>query len=138
MVAVIIGAHGSFAVELLATSRMIFGQRDNIAAVALEPGESFDCLVEKYKAVLQCLDTQEGVLFLTDLFGGSPYNAACKIAIETEKTSIVAGVNLPMVLEVLSLKDLSIAHVEEIAQRAGKQGIKSFEQAQISNCGEEL
>lgn len=137
MVAIVVGTHGNFSRELIRTCEMILGKRENIAAVTLEPGESADGLVEKYKNVVKTMDAKDGVLFLTDLFGGSPYNAACKIAIENDHIGVVAGVNLSMALEVFNLQELPVEQIVEIAQAAGKQGIMAFNKSEIINNEEE-
>jgi PTS system mannose-specific IIA component len=137
MVAIVVGAHGNFSRELIRSCEMILGPRDNIAAVTLEPGESADSLVGKYQNAVNSLDSKDGVLFMTDLFGGSPYNAACKLAIGNDKIGIVSGVNLSMILEILSLQSLSVAHIVEQAQTAGKQGIKAFRIKDMSSEEEE-
>lgn len=127
MIAVIIGSHGNFAQEILRSCEMICGPRENVAAVTFEPGESADSLVDKYKDILSRLDIKNGILFITDLFGGSPYNAACRIAMENRNAGIVAGINMPMVLEVLSSEMTDVMSAVEIAQMAGRQGIRAFE-----------
>lgn len=137
MVAIIVGTHGNLSKELIRTCEMILGKRENIAAVTLEPGESADGLVEKYKSAVKRLDAKDGVVFITDLFGGSPYNAACKIAIENDNIGVIAGVNLSMALEVFSLQDIPVEQMIEIAQTAGKQGIMAFNKSQIINNEEE-
>ena len=139
MVTFVVGTHGNFARELIRTCEMILGKLDNIGAVSLEPGESADGLVEKYRSTVKGLDAKNGVVFITDLFGGSPYNAACKIAMENDNIGVVAGVNLSMALEVFSSQDLSVEEIVEIAQLAGKQGIIAFNKNNIlKNKEEEL
>lgn len=128
LVAIIIGTHGNLAGELMKSSEMICGLRCNIAAVGFEPGESVDGLVNRYQDALSQLDLTDGVLFLTDLFGGSPYNAACRIAVRNPNTSIVTGVNLPMLLEVCQLAGTSLVELVNIVQSAGKEGIRIFQQ----------
>ena len=137
MVAIIVGTHGNFARELIKTCEMIVGKKENIAAVTLEPGESADGLVEKYKNAIKDLDAKDGILFITDLFGGSPYNAACKIAMENDHVGVVAGVNLSMALEVFSSQDLPVEELIEIAQTSGKQGVMVFNKSDIMNSEEE-
>ncbi|MBP2652779.1 MAG: mannose transporter subunit [Firmicutes bacterium] len=131
MAAIIIGTHGKLSEALLRSCEMICGPRENIAAVTLEPGESVEGLVEKYQAALRNLDVKDGVLFMTDLLGGSPYNAACRIAMEVDAEAdnigIITGANLPMLLEVLNLGNIKIKEYVEVAQTAGKQGIQVFE-----------
>lgn len=99
MVAVIIGTHGKFSEELLKSSEMILGKQDNIGYITFKPGEGLEDLVSKYTEVINGLDSKDGVLFMVDLFGGSPYNAASMMAIENENMDVVTGVNLPMLLE---------------------------------------
>jgi len=137
MVAIVVGTHGNFSRELIRTCEMILGKRENIAAVTLEPGESTDGLVEKYKKAAKSLDATDGIMFITDLFGGSPYNAACKIAMEEDNVGVVAGVNLSMALEVFSQQNASVEEMVEIAQTAGKEGIRSFNKMELMNHEEE-
>ena len=137
MVAIIVGTHGNLSRELIRTCEMILGKRENIGAVTLEPGDSADGLVEKYKKTIKSLDGKDGVVFLTDLFGGSPYNAACKIAMTKDNIGVVAGVNLSMALEVFNLQDLPVGEIVEIAQSAGKQGIIAFKKIDVNNHEEE-
>lgn len=128
MFAIIIGTHGNFARELLRSCEMICGPRVNTAAIGFESGESIDGLANKYQEALNSLDVAGGVLILTDLFGGSPYNAACRLAVENRNIRIVAGVNLPMLLEVCQLTGMPMADVVNVAQSAGKEGIRTFQQ----------
>lgn len=137
MVAIVVGTHGNFSTELIRTCEMILGKRDNIAAVTLEPGDSADGLVEKYKTAIKSLDAEDGIIFITDLFGGSPYNAACKIAMERDNVGVIAGANLSMVLEVFSLQNTPVEQIIEIAQTAGKQGIRAFNKIELLNNEEE-
>jgi PTS system mannose-specific IIA component/PTS system mannose-specific IIB component len=62
---------------------------------------------------------------MVDLFGGSPFNAASIIAMQHENMEIVAGVNLPMILEVLGSRDFSsITELLRVAENSGKEAIK--------------
>ena len=137
MVAIVVGTHGNFSRELIRTCEMILGKLENIGAVTLEPGESTDGLIEKYKSTVKRLDAKDGVVFITDLFGGSPYNAACKIAVENDNIGVVAGVNLSMALEVFSLQNLTVEEIVELAQTSGKQGIKAFNKISVNHNEEE-
>ena len=98
MFAIIVGTHGLFAEELVHSCEMICGEQKNVRAVTLVPGEGPDDVVKKYEEAIKELDCSGGVLFLNDLFGGSPYNAACRLVIANEAYGIVTGVNLPMLI----------------------------------------
>ncbi|WP_079442187.1 PTS sugar transporter subunit IIA [Clostridium chromiireducens] len=125
MISVIVGTHGMFSEEILKSAEMIFGGQENVASVTFKPGEGVDNLVEKYNKVINELDSKDGVLFMVDLFGGSPFNAASIIAMKHENMEIVTGVNLPMILEVLGSRDFSsLSELLEIANNSGKDAIK--------------
>lgn len=125
MISVIVGTHGMFSEEILKSAEMIFGGQENVASVTFKPGEGVDNLVEKYNKVINDLDSKDGVLFMVDLFGGSPFNAASIIAMRHENMEIVTGVNLPMILEVLGSREFSsLSELLEIAENSGKDAIK--------------
>ncbi|MEI2421379.1 hypothetical protein V6O07_13985, partial [Arthrospira platensis SPKY2] len=66
-------------------------------------------------------------LFMVDLFGGSPYNVASMMALKNDNMEVVAGVNLPMVLEIFgSMKFLNLKELVSVALTAGNKSIKSL------------
>ena len=127
MIALIISTHGSFSEELVKSSEMIFGSQTNVGVVTFKPGEGTDNLVDKYNKLINELDCTDGILFMVDLFGGSPFNAASILALKNDKMEIITGVNLPMLLEVFGSRDFSnLSELATIAQSAGKESIKQF------------
>lgn len=139
MVALIVCTHGKFSEELVKASEMIFGKQENVKSITFEPGESADGLVEKYKDAMKELDCEDGVLFIVDLFGGSPYNAASRIVVDNEKMDIVAGANLPMLLDVYMPRSfMSIPELVDLAVNAGRDAVKSFKGTFDSMVEEEL
>ena len=127
MIAIIIGTHGMFSEELLKSSEMIFGTQENVGSVTFKPGEGIDNLVEKYNNLMNKLDCKDGVLFMVDLFGGSPFNAASMIAMKNNNMEIITGVNLPMLLEAFGSRDSSnLPELLKIAENAGKDAIKTL------------
>jgi PTS system mannose-specific IIA component/PTS system mannose-specific IIB component len=125
MISVIIGTHGIFSTEILKSAEMIFGKQENVGAVTFKPGEGVDNLVEKYNKLINELDCTDGVLFMVDLFGGSPFNAASIIAMKHDNVEIVAGVNLPMILETFGSRDFSnLSELLAIAENSGKEAIR--------------
>ena len=127
MISVIIGTHGRFSEEILKSAEMIFGVQESVGIVTFKPGEGLDNLLEKYDELISELDCTDGVLFMVDLFGGSPFNAASIIAMKNDNMEIVTGVNLPMLLEVFGSRDFSsLSELLAIAQSAGKESIKQF------------
>ncbi|MGY6090023.1 mannose/fructose/sorbose PTS transporter subunit IIB [Avibacterium paragallinarum] len=129
MTHIIVATHGKFSEELVNSAAMVYGEDENTHVVTFLPGEGGEHLVEKYQAIIAQLPENEPVLFLVDLFGGSPYNAASRVAtMRGENTDIVTGVNLPMLLEVLDVKDdASLAELVSTAKEVGVAAVRSFQ-----------
>lgn len=139
MVAIIIGTHGSFSEQILRSAKMIYGEQENVSSVTFETGEGPDDLVVKYKSEIERLDCKDGVLFLVDLFGGSPFNAASRIASENDNMDIVTGINLPMLLEVYGARKFSsVEELVSISKQAGSDGIRSLKEIFSQQNDEEI
>lgn len=142
MFGIIIGTHGLFSTELLKTCEMICGEQKNVRAVTLVPGEGPDDVVEKYHAAIKELGNPDRVLFLNDLLGGSPYNAACRLVVSNQKYAIVAGVNLPMLIAMVSEQitddgSLTIEQLVEKAIEAGKDGVLAASYESLNAASED-
>lgn len=135
MFGILVGTHGVFSTELVKSCEMICGEQKNVRAVTLVPGEGPDDVVAKYEAAIQEMDCSGGVLFLNDLFGGSPYNAACRLAIGNPSYVVVTGVNLPMLIEMTTAQaaddGTDIKKLMERAVEAGKSGVQMFHASTI-------
>lgn len=127
MVGIILASHGEFAKGILQSSTMIFGKQENVEAVMLMPSEGPDDVKAKLKNAVASFDNQDEVLFLVDLWGGTPFNQASSLFEEhKDKWAIVAGMNLPMVIEAYALR-MSMESAHEIAAnllQAAKEGVK--------------
>ncbi len=99
MVGIIIATHGEFAAGIKQSSSMILGEQEKVESVVFMPNEGPDDLYRKLQEAIAKLETEE-ILFLVDLWGGSPFNQANRLLEESpENRAIVAGLNLPMLLE---------------------------------------
>lgn len=98
-VGIIIGTHGEAARELLKSTEMIIGKQDNVEFITFVPGENTDTLITKYKEKLDKLDTSEGVIFMVDLFGGSPYNASSQMPFQKTIWMLSRGSIFPCYLK---------------------------------------
>ncbi|MRS16109.1 PTS mannose transporter subunit IIAB [Enterobacteriaceae bacterium RIT691] len=127
-IAIVIGTHGWAAEQLLKTAEMLLGEQENVGWIDFVPGENAETLIEKYNAQLAKLDTQQGVLFLVDTWGGSPFNAASRIVVDKEHHEVVAGVNIPMLVETLMARDdnPSFDELVGIAVETGREGVKAL------------
>ena len=130
MTHIIVATHGKFSEEIVNSAAMVYGEDENCHVVTFLPGEGGEHLVEKYNAIIATLPENEPVLFLVDLFGGSPYNVAARVASERgDNTDIVTGISLPMLLEVLDAKDgATLPELVETAKEVGVAAVKSFRQ----------
>ena len=115
MVGIILASHGEFAKGILQAGAMIFGEEENVQAVMLMPSESPDDIKAKMKDAIASFDNQDEVLFLVDLWGGTPFNQANSLFEEHKaKWAIVAGMNLPMLVEAYASRS-SMESAQEIA-----------------------
>ncbi|RPE03116.1 PTS mannose transporter subunit IIAB [Candidatus Pantoea deserta] len=126
-IAIVIGTHGWAAEQLLKTAEMLLGEQENVGWIDFVPGENAETLIEKYQAQLEKLDTSKGVLFLVDTWGGSPFNAASRVVLDKENYDVIAGVNIPMLVETLMARDDDPAFAElvGIAVETGREGVKA-------------
>ncbi|ASR41569.1 mannose/fructose/sorbose PTS transporter subunit IIB [Ligilactobacillus agilis] len=127
MVGIILASHGGFADGIYQSGEMIFGQQENVAHVILKPDEGPDDIRAKMEKAIASFDDDEEVLFLVDLWGGTPFNQANNLVEQhKDKWAIVAGMNLPMVIEAYASRfSMNTAH--EIAAHiieTAKEGVK--------------
>lgn len=127
-IAIVIGTHGWAAEQLLKTAEMLLGEQENVGWIDFVPGENAETLIEKYNAQLAGLDTHQGVLFLVDTWGGSPFNAASRIVVDKEHYEVVAGVNIPMLVETLMARDDNpdFDALVALAVETGREGVKAL------------
>lgn len=129
MVNFIIASHGEFAAGIRQSGQMIFGEQENVQVVTFMPNEGPEDLMKKYDDALVTFEPEGQVLFLVDLWGGSPFNAATRIQAQHEdRMAIVSGLNLPMLVEAYGAR-FSMETAAEIAHYlvpVAKEGVKSI------------
>lgn len=112
MVGIVIAAHGSLGRMLLETAQAIVGKIPQAAGLDLNPDGSVEEIRSAIESAIGSVDSGEGVLVFTDLFGGTATNLSLPF-LERDKVEVLTGVNLPMLLKVgteregRSLRDLS-------------------------------
>ena len=125
MIGKLILTHGGLARELLQAASVISGRLAGFEALSLEWNDSFDEARSKVAAALERLDQGQGVLILTDMYGGTPCNIAMTF-FQAGKYEVLTGVNLPMVLR-LACQGSRPTTLHELAswiQSKGQQGIR--------------
>lgn len=115
MVGIIIASHGELATGIKQSASMIFGEQEKVETVVFMPSEGPDDLKRKLREAVEKVDSDE-ILFLVDLWGGSPFNQA-NLLFEESKNSraIVSGLSLPMLIEAYS-KRFSMNKAHDIAE----------------------
>ncbi len=127
MVGIILATHGEFAEGILQSGTMIFGEQENVKAVTLHPSDSPESLKERMLAAIATFDNPNEVLFLVDLWGGTPFNQANTLCGEHPNWAIVAGLNLPMLIEAYSSR-LSMDSAKQVATaiiESAQEGIRT-------------
>ena len=115
---IILLSHGDLSQCILQTAKMIIGDVDDVLTFGIHEGED----IEKFENnIKNSLDFAEGTLLITDLIGGSPFLIGAKILNglteeQAKKVKIITGMNLGMVIEILSNRNLSIEELIEIGK----------------------
>lgn len=127
MVGIIIASHGEFANGILQSGSMIFGEQKDVKAVTLKPSEGPDDIKGKLEEAIASFENQDEVLFLVDLWGGTPFNQVNNLfEAHKDKWAIVAGLNLPMLIEAYASR-MSMDSARDIAAHiieTGVEGVK--------------
>ena len=129
MVGIILATHGDFATGILQSASMIFGEQPNVAAVTLQPSEGPDDVRRKMEEAVASFEDPEQVLILVDLWGGTPFNQSNGlIAGHEDKWAIVAGLNLPMLIDAYASRMMMETAHELAVQISGsaKEGVRIY------------
>ena len=103
MIGVVVVTHGQLASELLNAAEMIVGDLPRFAAVSIGWHDEVNDAREDIAKAIARVQGDEGVLLLTDMFGGTPSNLGLTF-LETDRVEVITGVNLPMLIKLASLQ----------------------------------
>jgi PTS system mannose-specific IIA component len=103
-VGVVIVTHYRLGEEFLQALRLIVPDAPPFRAVSIDPKQSVDEMRHAIAAALRAADSGEGVLVLTDMFGGTPSNVSLSF-LHDHRVEVVTGVNLPMLIKLATLTD---------------------------------
>jgi len=125
MVNVLIMTHGRLAEGLSDAAQMILGPKDKFDYLSFMPDWSLDRLVTELAAKLKAMDEATQTLVMVDLFGGTPSNAIATLLGEGHEIGVVAGINLPMLIEALMSRDEmgSAMDLAEQVCQVGRDGV---------------
>lgn len=124
MIGLVIVTHGRLANEFRAALEHIVGPQQQIETVSIGPD---DDLVERRREIVEAVsrtDSGQGVVLLTDMFGGTPANLAISI-MEEAKVEVIAGINLPILVKLATVRgELDLRDAVMMARDAGRKYIK--------------
>ena len=128
MIGLVFVTHGNLALEFVAAMEHVVGHQNNVECVCIGPEDNME---ERRQEILQkakSVDNGQGVLLLTDMFGGTPSNLAMSV-IGHGNFDVIAGTNLPMLIKLASARNtMSLADCVICAQEAGKKYINGASQ----------
>lgn len=133
---VILVSHGKLANGLNDALSMLAGKREDILSVGLENGKSIDDFVELFNEKIKDISTDDEVILLGDIVGGSPLTNATNVLVNKGiKTVILGGMNLPLALTTVLMKDT--VSLDEIAGQVLEQARMAMQEFKIVEESEE-
>ncbi|EGU60648.1 PTS system N-acetylgalactosamine- and galactosamine-specific IIA component [Vibrio nigripulchritudo ATCC 27043] len=128
MIAVILSGHGGFASGIEKAMLQIIGDQPQFKSIDFPEEATTPQLESAMREAIEAIDTGEGIVFLTDLLGGTPFRTASLISQERDDIEVVTGTNLQMVAEMLLERDeLNLTEFRDQALECGHRGITSLE-----------
>ncbi|HSG75542.1 MAG TPA: PTS fructose transporter subunit IIA [Burkholderiales bacterium] len=122
MIGVLVISHGAIGEALLASAAQILGAPAQAAALGVAPGDAPEAVLARARTLAARLDTGEGLLVLTDMFGATPCNVAARLLADG-RVEGVSGVSLPMLVRVLSGRRAALAALVQRALSGGAEGV---------------
>ena len=123
MIGMVLVTHGRLAEEFIAATHHVVGPQENIKGISMGPDDDSEQRRQDIMDAVAEVDTGDGVVVLTDLFGGTPSNLAISI-MDKANIEVIAGVNLPMLIKLASVRNSeSLAQAVVSAQEAGRKYI---------------
>jgi len=125
VIGIVIVAHGGLAREYLAAVEHVVGRQPGMRAIPIQPDDDRGAKQSEICAAADAVDEGDGVVVVTDMFGGSPSNLSLR-ASAPEDRLILYGANLPMLIKLAKSRDLPMAVAVEGALEAGRKYINAF------------
>ena len=123
MIGVVLVTHGRLAEEFISALEHVVGKQSQMVASCIVSDDDMEDCRLKILAATQGVDSGDGVILLTDMFGGTPSNLAISV-MDKVNVEVIAGVNLPMLIKLTSVRDsLPLAEAVASAQESGRKYI---------------
>ncbi len=123
MIGLVVVTHGRLADEFLAAMEHVVGAQEQVKAVCIGPDDDMEKRREDILTAARDVDSDEGVIILTDMFGGTPSNLAISV-MEKANAEVIAGINLPMLIKLASIRaEKNLESSVKAAHEAGRKYI---------------
>ena len=123
MIGLVLVTHGQLASQFVAAMEHVVGPQKQVAAICIGPDDDME---QRRRDILDAVanaDTGEGVILLTDMFGGTPSNLAISV-MDKARVEVIAGVNLPMLIKLASVRETKdLREAVDQAQESGRKYI---------------
>ena len=120
MIGLILVTHGRLAEEFINAMEHVVGSQTDIVAVSIGPHDDMEKRRKEIADAIRRVDSGEGAILLTDLFGGTPSNLAISL-MQTGRVEVIAGINLPMLIRLAGArKCMSVDEAVRAAREAGR------------------
>jgi mannose PTS system EIIA component len=124
MIGLVIVTHGGLAVEFRNALEHVVGRQTQLETVAIGPDDDATARRQEILDAVHRVDSGNGVIVLTDMFGGTPSNLAISVMDEA-KAEVIAGINLPILVKLASIRtEMGLPQAVAMARDAGKKYIK--------------
>ena len=124
MIGIVIVAHGDLAGALLAAMEHVVGPQQDVRAITIQPADDLHAKQAEIDSAVVMVNSGNGVVLITDMFGGTPSNLALG-ALGAQDVEVIYGANLPMLVKLAKCRERPMAEAVEQALQSGRKYIDS-------------
>lgn len=123
MIGLVLVTHGQLASQFVAAMEHVVGPQEHVVSICIGPDDDMEQRRRDILEAVDLVDKDDGVILLTDMFGGTPSNLAISI-MDKAKVEVIAGINLPMLIKLASVREqMSLSDAVDKAQESGRKYI---------------
>lgn len=123
MIGLVLVTHGQLASQFVAAMEHVVGPQEHVVSICIGPDDDMEQRRRDILEAVDQVDQEDGVILLTDMFGGTPSNLAISI-MDKAKVEVIAGINLPMLIKLASVREqMSLSEAVDKAQESGRKYI---------------
>lgn len=124
MIGIVVVSHGKLARELVRATEHVVGEQEYFRSISIEAEDDIDARREQIRETVAACNTGNGVIIVTDMFGGTPSNLAISVMPDA-RIDVIAGVNLPMLIKLVEVRgEAKLADAVKAARDAGQSYIR--------------